>query len=132
MLADKVMEMQGVENTTLPLLKKQYAETQRGIDNLLNAIQQGILTASTKYRMEDLEHQKSELLVQIMKEEMAKQTLTKDQIIFWFNRLRKLNTNKLEHRRRLIDTFINTIILYDDGDIFRLQLQRLFKNYNLC
>lgn len=118
MLADKVMEMQGAENTTLPLLKKQYAETQKGIDNLLNAIQQGILTASTKQRMEDLEHQKSELSVQIMKEEMAKPTLTKDQIIFWFNRLRKLNTNKLEHRRRLIDTFINTIILYDDGRIY--------------
>ncbi len=118
MLADKVMEIQGAENTTLPLLKKQYAETQRGIDNLLNAIQQGILTASTKQRMEDLERQKSELSVQIMKEEMAKPTLTKDQIIFWFNRLRKLNTNKLEHRRRLIDTFINTIILYDDGRIY--------------
>lgn len=118
MLADKVMEIQGAENTTLPLLKKQYAETQKGIDNLLNAIQQGVLTASTKQRMEELEHQKSELSVQIMKEEMAKATLTKDQIIFWFDRLRKLNTNKLEHRRRLIGTFINTIILYDDGRIF--------------
>lgn len=109
MLADKVMEMQSAENTTLPLLKKQYAETQRGIDNLLNAIQQGILTASTKQRMKDLEHQKSELSVQIMKEEMAKPTLTKDQIIFWFNRLRKLNTNKLEHHRRLIDTALRWI-----------------------
>lgn len=118
MLADKIMEMQGAENTTLPLLKKQYAGTQRSIDNLLNAIQQGILTPSTKQRMEDLERQKSELSVQIMKEEMAKPTLTKDQIIFWFDRLRKLNTNKLEHRRRLIDTFINTIILYDDGRIY--------------
>lgn len=117
-LADKVMEIQGAENTTLPLLKKQYAETQRCIDNMLNAIQQGILTPSTKQRMEDLERQKSELSVQIMKEEMAKPTLSKDQIIFWFNRLRKLNTNKLEHRRRLIDTFINTIILYDDGQIY--------------
>ena len=74
MLADKVMEMQCVENTTLPLLKKQYAETQRSIDNLLNAIQQGILTPSTKQRMEDLERQKSELSVQIMKEEMAGKT----------------------------------------------------------
>lgn len=118
MLADKVMEMQGAENTTLPLLKKQYAETQRGIDNLLNAIQQGILTASTKQRMEDLEHQKSELSVQIMKEEMARPTLTKDQIVFWFHRFRKLNTNKLEHRRRLIDSFVNAIVLYDDRITF--------------
>jgi resolvase domain protein len=45
--ADTVMEMQSSENTILPLLKKQYPETQKGIDNRLNAIQQGILTPST-------------------------------------------------------------------------------------
>ena len=117
-LADSVMELQGAENTTLPLLKKQYAETQKGIDNLLNAIQQGILTPSTKERMEELEQQKSELSVQIMKEEMAKPTLTKEQIVFWFHRFRKLNTNKLEHRRRLIDSFVNAIFLYDDRITF--------------
>ncbi len=117
-LADSVMELQSAENTNLPLLKKQYAETQRGIDNLLNAIQQGILTPSTKQRMEELEQQKSELSVQIMKEEMAKPTLTKEQIVFWFHRFRKLNTNKLEHRRRLIDSFVNVIVLYDDRITF--------------
>lgn len=113
-LADTVMELQGAENTALPLLRRQYAETQRGIDNLLNAIQQGILTPSTKQRMEELEQSKNELSVEIIKEEMAKPTLTKEQIVFWFHRFRKLNTNKLEHRRRLIDSFINAIFLYDD------------------
>ena len=112
------MEMQSAENTALPLLKKQYAETQKGIDNLLNAIQQGILTPSTKARMEELEQQKSELSVQIIKEKMAKPTLTKEQIVFWFHRFRKLNTNKLEHRRRLIDSFVNVIVLYDDRITF--------------
>lgn len=72
-LADSIMELQGAENTALPLLKMKYAETQKAIDNLLNAIQQGILTPSTKQRMEELEQQKSELSVQIMKEEMTKQ-----------------------------------------------------------
>ncbi|MCH5297166.1 MAG: zinc ribbon domain-containing protein, partial [Ruminococcus sp.] len=113
-LADTVLEIQGAENTTLPLLRKQYAEILKGIDNMLNAIQQGIITSSTKERLEELEHQKSELAVQITKEEMCRPTLTKEQIIFWVERFRKLNTNKLEHRRRLIDSFINSIYLYDD------------------
>ncbi len=117
-MAGKVMTVLDAQNDTLPLLKKQYAETQRSIDNLLNAIQQGILTPSTKQRMEELEQQKSELSVQIIKEEMAKPNLTKEQLIYFFVRLRKLNINKLEHRRRLIDTFINKIVLYDDGRIF--------------
>ena len=117
-LADSIMELQGVENTALPLLKMQYTETQKAIDNLLNAIQQGILTPSTKQRMEELEQQKSELSVQIMKEEMTKPSLTKDQIVFWLYRFRKLNTDKLEHRRRLIDSFVNAIFLYDDRITF--------------
>lgn len=113
-IADMIMEIQGKENTILPMLRKQYADLQRGIDNLLNAIQQGIITPSTKQRLEDLENQKSEVSVQIIKEEMTKPELTKDQILFWFNRLRKYNTRRLDHRRRLIDIFINTIYLYDD------------------
>ena len=52
--------------------------------------------------------------MQITKEEMRRPTLTTEQIIFWFERFRKLNTNKLKHRRRLIDSFINSVYLYDD------------------
>lgn len=117
-LANSIMELQGAENTALPLLKMKYAETQKAIDNLLNAIQQGILTPSTKQRMEELEQQKSELSVQIMKEEMIKPSLTKDQIVFWLYHFRKLNTDKLEHRSRLIDSFVNAIFLYDDRITF--------------
>lgn len=113
-IADSVLESQAAENTILPVLRKQYTEIQKGIDNMLNAIQQGIITSSTKERLEELEQQKSEIAVQITKEEMRRPTLTKEQIVFWFERFRKLDTNKLEHRRRLIDSFINSIYLYDD------------------
>lgn len=113
-IADTIMEIQGKENTVLPMLKKQYTDIQRGIDNLLNAIQQGIITPSTKQRLEDLEKQKNDISVQIIKEEMSKPLLAKDQILFWFHRFRKYNTRRLDHKRRLIDSFINTIYLYDD------------------
>ncbi len=117
-LADTVMEIQGKENTALPLLRKQYADTQKAIDNMLNAIQQGIITSSTKERLESLEKQKSELSVQIIKEEMTKPTLSREQVVFLFHRFRKLDTKKLEHRRRLIDSFVNAIFVYDDRITF--------------
>ena len=41
------------ESTNLPLLKKQLAETEKGINNMLNAIQAGIFTPSTKQRLID-------------------------------------------------------------------------------
>ena len=117
-IADTALEALGAENNTLPLLRKQYAQVQKSIDNLLNAMEQGIITASTKERMEALEQQKSELSVQILREEAAKPTLTKKEILFWFHRFRKLDTRKLEHRRRLIDSFINAVFLYDDRIAF--------------
>ena len=112
-LADMALERQGT-NTTLPILHQQYAETERSINNFLNAIQQGIITESTKQRLEELEQLKSEISVQIAKEEIKQPTLSRDQILFWFYRLRKMDVKKLEHRRRLIDSFINSIYLYDD------------------
>ena len=57
----EVMELQDQENTTLPLLEKQMREVENGIENMLNAIQMGILTSSTKERLEALEGQRKEL-----------------------------------------------------------------------
>ena len=68
-LADMALERQGT-NTSLPILHQQYAETERSINNFLNAIQQGIITESTKQRLEELEQLKSEISVQIAKEEI--------------------------------------------------------------
>ena len=44
----KVMELQNKENTNIPLYEKQLRDAESGIQNMLNAIQAGILTSSTK------------------------------------------------------------------------------------
>ena len=113
-LADALLEHLNKENSDLPILQKQFAEIQKNIDNMLNAIQQGIFTPSTKERLEALEREKSELSVQILKEEMSKPQLTKEQILFWIYKFRKLNPKRLDHRRRLINSFLNSVYLYDD------------------
>ena len=117
-LADCIMEEQKKENTVLPVLKKQLREVQKGIENMLTAIQMGIITPSTKERLEELEQQKSYLSVEITKEELSHPKLERDEILFWLKRFRELDTTKLSHRRRLIDSFVNSIILYDDRMIF--------------
>ena len=57
----KVMELQNQESTDLTIYEKQLKETEVGITNMLNAIQMGILTSSTKERLEALEEQRKEL-----------------------------------------------------------------------
>ena len=38
--------------------------------------------------------------------------------MFFLLQFRKLDTNKLEHRRQLINSFVNAVILYDDRFTF--------------
>lgn len=113
-MADIIMEMQSKENQTIPYLKKQLAETEKGITNMLNAIEQGIFTASTKGRLDELEERKSLLETSILNEEMTKSRLTREQIIFWLYRFRKLNTKEEKQRKRLIDGFVNSVYVFDD------------------
>ncbi|ADU26498.1 recombinase family protein [Ethanoligenens harbinense] len=113
-ITDMVMGLQRRENTALPLLKQQLAEAERGIQNMLNAIQQGILTPSTKKRLDELEEAKGKLEVSILQEEMQKPVLTRDQITFWLHKFREMDVTKQAQRQRLIDSFINAIYLYDD------------------
>jgi site-specific DNA recombinase len=110
----EVMELQDQENTTLPLLKKQMKEVENSIENMLNAIQAGVLTSSTKARLEKLEEQQKELEVRIAEEKIAKPRLSENQIRFWLTRLRKLDTRVKSHRETLINTFVNAVYLYDE------------------
>ena len=110
----KVMELQDRENTNLPLYEKQLRDAKSGIQNMLNAIQAGILTSSTKERLEQLEETKRELEARIAEEKLAKPKVTEEFIRFWLLRFRKLNMSQKDQRQALVDTFINSIYLYDD------------------
>ena len=110
----KVMELQNKENTNIPLYEKQLRDAESGIQNMLNAIQAGILTSSTKERLEQLEETKRELEIRIAEEKLAKPKVTEEFIRFWLLRFRKLDISQKDQRQALVDTFINSIYLYDD------------------
>ena len=110
----KVMELQNKENTNIPLYEKQLRDAESGIQNMLNAIQAGILTSSTKERLEQLEETKRELEARIAEEKLAKPKVTEELIRFWLLRFRKLDMSLKNQRQALVDTFINAIYLYDD------------------
>ncbi len=113
-IVSMLIELQDREDVTLPLYEQQMKETETAIQNMLNAIQQGVLTKSTKERLEELERRQEELKVKIDCEKLAKPKISAEFMGFWLRRFRKLDVTKLEHRRMLIDTFINAIFLYDD------------------
>lgn len=130
-IADSILTLQKKENFTLPMLKKQLSETNKGIENILNAIQQGILTSSTKNRLEELEEAKNQLEINIIQEEMEKPALTKDQIIFWLHRFRNSDISNPDHRQRLVDSFINSVYLYEDRIILTFNYKEGSKTISL-
>jgi hypothetical protein len=85
---------------------------------MLNAIQQGIFTPSTKQRLDELEASKNQIQIAIVSEELQKPELTREHIIYWITRFRTIDLNDLESRKRLIDSFVNSIYLYDDKIVF--------------
>lgn len=113
-IADTVMDIQGKESSILPALRKQLEETERGITNMLNAIQMGVINASTKERLDELEEQKKDVELQIIQEEMKRPMLSREDVVYWICRFRTLDVGKLEERRRLVDSFVNSVTIFDD------------------
>jgi hypothetical protein len=113
-VADEVMRLQETESGVLPALRKQLEEIERGINNMINAIQSGIITESTKRRLEELEAQKKNVELEITREEIKHPIISHADVVWWLCRFRNLDVNTLEARKQLIDSFVHSVVIYDD------------------
>ena len=126
------MDLQDRENTTLPVLETELREVENGIQNILNAIQMGILTRSTKSRLEELESSKEDLEIKIANEKIAKPRISGEFITFWLHKFRKLDINRQDHRKWLINVFVNAIYLYDDKMVMLPLWRKCGKPPQMC
>lgn len=117
-IAEAIVALQEKEDTSLPAMRQQLAECEKAIENMLNAIQMGILTASTKERLEKLEAQREDLKVGILQSQMQRPRYTKEQVISWIGRFKYGNADDPEYQKQIIDTFINSIYVFDDKLVF--------------
>ena len=65
-------------------------------------------------RLSELEAQKSDIKVKIAREEIKSAVLSKEQILFWLNKMKDSDILNEDNRERIVDTFINSIYVYDD------------------
>ena len=117
-IADAIVVMQEEEDTTIPAMERQLRECEKGIANMLNAIQAGILTSSTKERLEELERQRDALNASILTARMERPKYTKEEIVQWISRYKYGNINDKDYQKEIIDTFLNSIYVYDDRLVF--------------
>lgn len=97
------------DNTIIKMLLQEQKQLQTKIDNFLDAISQGIVTPSTKQRLNELEARKLEIAHIIAIEESKKKlNITKDDIVAYITKALKKSP------QQMINLLIKEIILYDD------------------
>lgn len=114
--AMEIIEKESADTSYLDGLQSELKDIKKKIKNLMTAIEQGIITASTKERMDELESEKNEIEGKIAREEMKKPLLTKERIMYWLYSFKSGDIDNIEYRRRVIDTLVNSVYVYDDGE----------------
>lgn len=102
------------ENIALIAMNKRLKETEKEIDNIISAIKQGIITSSITETLKALETEKENLQTSILQEQIERPILSKEEIRYWIDRFRLMNRNNEQEMKLLINTFVNSIYVYDD------------------
>lgn len=115
-LADTVMEFQEQDSSSFALksFEDELKSVQKSIDNLMKAIEAGIITDTTKDRLLELEGRRSELKINIAREKLKEDALTRDHVLYWFFMFRDGNIKDENFKKKLVDVFINKIFIYND------------------
>ena len=103
------------DNTTLNLLKRNRDEAYRAGQNMLKAIEMGIINEMTRARFAELETQIAQFDVEIEKEmQRCHATLTIDQIKSFLSQFVFTDATKPDIRKSLVNTFVRSVIVYID------------------
>ena len=113
-IADAILIMQEQGDTMTPVLKQQLQQCEAEIRNVMKAIRQGIITETTKECLEDLETQRDSLKASILQLQLERRKFTKEEIVDWISKYKYGNINDLDYRKEIIDSFVNSVFVYDD------------------
>lgn len=118
-VADKCMEYQQREkdDSALRALEARQKENEKAIQNMLAAIEAGIITPSTKSRLMELEAERGQIEKGIAQQLIAEPTLERDQVVYFLERFRDGDVSDEGYRAFLVDTFLNSVYLYDDDKL---------------
>ena len=117
-IADKCYEVYMADKhdtSYVDSLKANLKETKAALNNILRAIEAGIFNETTKARMDELEDQKRQIseAIELAQAETSLH-LTREQILFFLLKFRSLDMSVQANKQTMIDTFINSVFVYDD------------------
>lgn len=96
------------------LLENQLNETKKAIKNIMKAIEQGIITDTTKERLLELENEKEKICAKISAQKADIITISREDLIAGLSIFKDGDINDKKYRAQLFDTFLVSAHLYDD------------------
>ena len=115
-VADRVIDYQNraANSAQLLALRERLSENKKATDNIIKAIEAGIVTISTKQALERLEAEASELRDAVTLEEASLTKIDRAFIPFWMKQFRDGDPDDPEFRRKVIETYVSAVHLWDD------------------
>ena len=116
-IADAVMALQADELRSSPLasMEAEYREALKKLDNINDAIAAGIWNASTSAKLKELEDAAENLRVSVETLRYSQaQLMDRDRILFFLHRFTSGDRNDPLLRRSIIETFVNSVYVFDD------------------
>ncbi len=113
-LSELLYNLQHTESTLLSKLELQFKEKEKEIENIVSAVQKGYATDALLKRLGVLESEREEISVSIAKEKIKTPTFSQDHFRMALHNFRKADISKQDGKRKIIDTFINAIYMFDD------------------
>jgi len=114
--AMEIIEKESADTTYLKGLQEELKNIQKKIKNLVSAIEQGIISSTTKDRLDELEQEKLNIENLISREEIKKPLLSEERIMYWLYSFKNGDIKNKEYQRRIIDTLVNSLYVYDEDD----------------
>lgn len=115
-LGEIISKEQGIDKNAVAVLKKQHRELDRKRKNILDAIEEGIWTPTTKERLQELEKQIANVAHELKAIQMPNQTFT-DELIWLLTEFEPDESDEVEYWQDLIDLFIDSVVVDDDGTV---------------
>lgn len=115
-IADCTVEhsRQQEEHSHVAILQGELDNTTRSIKNIMTAIEQGVITDTTKGRLLELEGEQARLTGQIAAARADIITVSREDVVSGLEVFREGNVEDKKYQAKLFDTFLVAVYLYDD------------------
>lgn len=134
LIATKAMELieaDIADTSELKYYEDELKDTRKQIKNIVDMIANGVANKSIADRLTELENYEKDVLSNLEYLKMKKPTITRPQIVFWLESFRKGDINDIEYKRKIINTLVHSVYVYDtDGGGRRIVLNFNTSNNN--